>query len=616
MFNSKNFFENKSAKIILVLGTAIGGGLGYYFIKWDLSSLNNISNIIAFVVIGASYLFGAGFLFLGKNRKNLYEISKLTEVLDEIFENKKSISESIVILEKEINNYEKSSKVKKLWQAYKESFITLSDDGEKKHQTVDADYFFNEETLLKEEMKYKVYMYLPQLFLGIGIFGTFIGLAMGLKGLDFTNGNTETIKESVKNLLGGVEVSFYTSVFGIYFSIIFSVITNFYFEYYEKKILQLKNGLNEKFIRNKNEDLLLEVNEKLEKIRVSNDELAHKLANELGEKLGDLTENIAVVMNNFTDKVGGDLGHHIEESINKLFNEGIIESFDRVAGQLVNTLEKSHEHSENFPVLMGQISQQFENSKKTITEMNNCNTELYETATKKITESLDETIAKITDTFMSTNNNIKNVADEIISNFDETNTKIESTSLKINDIFNVLKITNDEALLLAREIKEIFEQKDSFKNISDIFNQVQQIAEVLQNKMNSEIELKNMWMTFGQEFKETNSNLVESFVNYREEITNGTNEFREIIKEFHRTYEDSIKKQTIDYSQTVASGTAGIFQEYDKNISDVVNKFHGVLRSLDEKLGTLELIMKENKESLNDYLEKICTLNKEKENNK
>ena len=498
----------------------------------------------------------------------------------------------------------------------KESFIILSDDGEKKYQTVDADYFFNEETLLKEEMKYKVYMYLPQLFLGIGIFGTFVGLAMGLKGLDFTSGNTETIKESVKNLLGGVEVSFYTSVFGIYFSIIFSVITNFYFEYYEKKILQLKNGLNEKFIRNKNEDLLLEVNEKLEKIRVSNDELAHKLANELGEKLGHLTENITGVMNNFTDKVGGELGHHIEESINKLFNEGIIESFDRVAGQLVSTLEKSHEHSEKFPVLMGQISQQFEDSKKTITEMNNCNTELYETATKKITESLDETIAKITETFMSTNNSIKNVADEIISNFDETNKKVESTSLKINDIFNVLKITNDETLLLAKEIKEIFEQKDSFKNISDIFNQVQQIAEVLQKKMNSEIELKNMWMTFGQEFKETNSNLVESFRNYREEITNGTNDFREIIKDFHRTYEDSIKKQTIDYSQTVASGTAGIFQEYDKNISDVVNKFHGVLRSLDEKLGTLELIMKENKESLNDYLEKIGTLNKEKENNK
>lgn len=145
---------------------------------------------------------------------------------------------------------------------------------------------------------------------------------------------------------------------------------------------------------------------------------------------------------------------------------------------------------------------------------------------------------------------------------------------------------------------------------------MQKISEVLQNKMNSEIELKNMWMTFGQEFKETNSNLVESFRNYREEITNGTSEFREIIKDFHRTYEDSIKKQTMDYSQTVASGTAGLFQEYDKNISDVVNKFHGVLRSLDEKLGTLELIMKENKESLNDYLEKIGTLNKEKENKK
>lgn len=198
----------------------------------------------------------------------------------------------------------------------------------------------------------------------------------------------------------------------------------------------------------------------------------------------------------------------------------------------------------------------------------------------------------------------------MVKNFDSTNDKVNLTSDKLENIFEIVKETNSEALLLAKEIKETFSQKESFENISSIFTKIEEISNIFQKKINSETELKNMWMSFGEEFKNTNNSLVKSFEDYREQITKGTGEFREIIKDLHNHYEQSLGKQTKDYSTVVAQGTAGLFQQYDANLSDVINKFHGVLRVLDEKLGSLEIIMKQNQDSLNSYLDKIEKMNK------
>lgn len=326
MLNKKTFTENKSSKILSLLGIVFGIILGFFLLNFSFLKRENLSfktitnysseliNIVTFIIIFTSFSSGILTLFLKKNRINLLEISEVIDTLESFRENTNNQTDnSILTLNNTINSFSSHSKVKKLWCSYKDSFLPISSSSEQFHQTVDADYFFNEETLLKEELKYKVYLYLPQLFLGIGIFGTFIGLAMGLKGLDLTSIDTKAMQESVKHLLKGVEVSFFTSVFGIYFSIAFSIIINFFFEHYEKKILELKNGMNEHFIRNKNEKILLEVKEELSKIRISNDELAHKLANELGEKLGTLTNSISDIMNKFTNQVGGDLSSQIKD---------------------------------------------------------------------------------------------------------------------------------------------------------------------------------------------------------------------------------------------------------------------------------------------------------------
>ena len=57
---------------------------------------------------------------------------------------------------------------------------------------------------------------------GMGILGTFLGLSMGLGA--FSGDDIFTISDNVGSLLSGMKVAFHTSVYGIFFSLVFSMI--------------------------------------------------------------------------------------------------------------------------------------------------------------------------------------------------------------------------------------------------------------------------------------------------------------------------------------------------------------------------------------------------------
>lgn len=57
---------------------------------------------------------------------------------------------------------------------------------------------------------------------GLGILGTFIGLSIGLG--SFSGDDIYTISDNVGPLLGGMKVAFHTSVYGIFFSLIFTFV--------------------------------------------------------------------------------------------------------------------------------------------------------------------------------------------------------------------------------------------------------------------------------------------------------------------------------------------------------------------------------------------------------
>lgn len=63
---------------------------------------------------------------------------------------------------------------------------------------------------------------MPGTLTGLGILGTFLGLSMGLS--SFSGDNIFTISENVGPLLEGMKVAFHTSVYGIFFSLVFGFV--------------------------------------------------------------------------------------------------------------------------------------------------------------------------------------------------------------------------------------------------------------------------------------------------------------------------------------------------------------------------------------------------------
>ena len=85
----------------------------------------------------------------------------------------------------------------------------------------DIDEYINEE-LLDRVASNHMNAALPGTFTGLGILGTFLGLSIGLG--SFNGTDIYAVTDNVGTLLGGMRVAFHTSVYGIFFSLLFSLV--------------------------------------------------------------------------------------------------------------------------------------------------------------------------------------------------------------------------------------------------------------------------------------------------------------------------------------------------------------------------------------------------------
>ena len=88
-------------------------------------------------------------------------------------------------------------------------------------QVIDLEEYVNEDLIDQVGMTY-FNSSVAGTMTGLGILGTFLGLALGLGSFDGTD--IYTISDNIGPLLAGMKVAFHTSVYGIFFSLIFTYV--------------------------------------------------------------------------------------------------------------------------------------------------------------------------------------------------------------------------------------------------------------------------------------------------------------------------------------------------------------------------------------------------------
>ena len=112
------------------------------------------------------------------------------------------------------------------WKEFVETLVLPepgSDEPIRNTREVSRD--LNDQTIVFPEISAAWHLSVPNLLTGVGILGTFIGLAAGVGAASsgLTSGDSETITRSLLQLLDGAALAFFTSIAGIASSLIFLI---------------------------------------------------------------------------------------------------------------------------------------------------------------------------------------------------------------------------------------------------------------------------------------------------------------------------------------------------------------------------------------------------------
>lgn len=88
----------------------------------------------------------------------------------------------------------------------------------------DIDTYINEESLSLLSWQ-NIVTQIPGTLTGLGLLGTFIGLVVGIQGIEFSSINMAMT--SVRSLLSGIQIAFYTSIAGVILSLMFNMLYRF-----------------------------------------------------------------------------------------------------------------------------------------------------------------------------------------------------------------------------------------------------------------------------------------------------------------------------------------------------------------------------------------------------
>ena len=189
--------------------------------------------------------------------------------------------------------------------------------------TIDASYFFNEESLVTSKINYKFIQTMPTILTGLGPFFTFLKMAIAFRDMSFEE--NVNIATSLNGLIGNIQIAALCSVFAVGYSLTYMFIEKVMYNrmcksYYlaiQKELVRLFDVVtSEKFLVDlvKESKLQNNINEKLLKNLPA--DFAKAFNSSISESTIPYLENILYSLNKLNESLNKNNGGDV---VDKLF---------------------------------------------------------------------------------------------------------------------------------------------------------------------------------------------------------------------------------------------------------------------------------------------------------
>ena len=413
---------------------------------------------------------------------------------------------------------EKSDLIKGIWRKYQRTLISIpGKDGLEKYSTVESESYFSV-AAFTEGMKGGLWSGLAGTFTGIGILGTFIGLTIGLAGVDTSS--TGALSSSISGLLGGMSTAFVTSIFGIVSAIVFGVWHSQNMKRFGDAVSRFTDALDQVFIRKSVEEILLEELAESRAQRAAMEQLSTDMAisicdhlpdvlDQLAEKMdsamkGNLdtmlaglserqdkqTEQLMQISSNTSSLVSGGF-----DQLGDVLKKGVGQGAEELGNSLKNLSSDIASLAEGIRDILDRSTKaSSEANQKTLDALNEAISKMNETMegmANKQTEETDKNIQRMTALMEEMKTTMKDIFDEMAASVKEQRTEIGKIAKDSADQTKVnLGAINASVKELMAEIADQMQQMQSMmdtheKHMQETLDQMRQAVSSSGNVVNA-----------------------------------------------------------------------------------------------------------------------------------
>jgi len=278
---------------------------------------------------------------------------------------------------------------KRAWLEFDQSLVAVShktDSGKELRSSVPSSEYFNTENLAGEILHNRILNLGPGFFTALGVLGTFFGLTTGLAGLEVgDSASIDELRNGIHALIDGAATAFYTSLGGIFLSLVSSAAKGWKERQLIRTILRLQTEIDDKFPRYSPEQALANIAtntlESSSSLQNLHERIGDRFQASVQSLASDMQEAVAAAITAALAPAMNNLSTSMSEQSNSVFEELVgkfASSFENIGNTQAQQLSSASDElnrsvnvvADEFSSMLSAFSEQQTQNQKAASESN------------------------------------------------------------------------------------------------------------------------------------------------------------------------------------------------------------------------------------------------------
>ena len=442
----------------------------------------------------------------------------------------------------------------------------------------------------------------PSILTSLGILGTFIGLSFSV--LHFDSSSSESIRDSINSLLSGMGTAFFTSVFGMFFSVVFLWAERKRFNTLCNSVDALCDKVNKAYRRSSDqmvESKLQEITEQISGVQLS---FGDNLDKVFDQKVTPVMSDIAKKLENPAQTVVDGLLTELRK-VSDGFADKLTERVNNKMNELLDQFILATDEMKAVPAAINTATDNLIKSGETTIEAQKAFTketkERFDKYTEDLTNAVKGQVGEIQKQFATTSTALKGIPEEISHSVEAQKSVTEEFTKQIEKLGTIEEIYSAAVDKITSANQDLADTKS---NISTLTSKISAAATSIESASSGMVKSNEKMLKGFETIYDLNRDVTEQVNTYSERIKGIEGGLKSIFGE--------IEKGLTSYATTSSKNMQGLLDTFTNSVTDACQNISNATAPLHETIGGILKALDKTEKSAQALLKRVENLPQQK----